>query len=149
MKTDFHNKDFPFSLALKWRLRWTRKWPVREVFTLRFCRATLKVWPVKCMQSIPYIISCRWHLLTSIWKYSVILVIAESLAISIHKLLEYSRSDERDQLEIDRSQSFCLLQSFCYNPTLVKWLCYYIVKLLLVFKTNAMAIRQVLNKLYD
>ena len=27
MKTDFHNKDFALSLALKWRLRWTRKWP--------------------------------------------------------------------------------------------------------------------------
>ena len=47
------------------------------------------------MQSFPYIISCRWHLLTSIWKYSVIFIIAESLAIwSIHKLLEYSRSDK-------------------------------------------------------
>ena len=28
MKTDFHNKDFAFSLALKWRLRRTRKWPI-------------------------------------------------------------------------------------------------------------------------
>ena len=28
MKTDFHNKDFALSLALKWRLRWTRKWPI-------------------------------------------------------------------------------------------------------------------------
>ena len=32
-----------------------------------------------------------------------------------HKLLEYSRCDKGDQLEIDRSQSFCLLQSVCYN----------------------------------
>ena len=30
MKTDFHNKDFALSLALKWRLRWTRKWPIRS-----------------------------------------------------------------------------------------------------------------------
>ena len=28
MKTDFHNKDFALSLALKWRQRWTRKWPI-------------------------------------------------------------------------------------------------------------------------
>ena len=28
MKSDFHNKDFTLSLALKWRLRWTRKWPI-------------------------------------------------------------------------------------------------------------------------
>ena len=33
------------------------------------------------MQSIPYIISCRWHLLTLIWKYSVIFIIEECLAI--------------------------------------------------------------------
>ena len=48
---------------------------------------------------------------------------AERLAISVHKMLEYSRSEEGDQLGIDRSQSFCLLQSVCYNPTLVIWLC--------------------------
>ena len=29
MKTDFHNKGFALSLYLKWRLRWTRKWPVQ------------------------------------------------------------------------------------------------------------------------
>ena len=29
MKTDFHNKDFALSLDLKWRLRSTRKWPIR------------------------------------------------------------------------------------------------------------------------
>ena len=29
MKTDFHNKDFTLRLALKWRLRRTRKWPIR------------------------------------------------------------------------------------------------------------------------
>ena len=28
MKTDFHSKDFALSLALKWRLRGTRKWPI-------------------------------------------------------------------------------------------------------------------------
>ena len=30
MKTDFHNKDFALSLALKWRLTWTRKWPIER-----------------------------------------------------------------------------------------------------------------------
>ena len=30
MKTDFHNKDFALSLALKWRRRWTRKWHRKE-----------------------------------------------------------------------------------------------------------------------
>ena len=30
MKTDFHNKDFALSLALKWRRRWTRKWPIHK-----------------------------------------------------------------------------------------------------------------------
>ena len=45
------------------------------------------------MQSIPYIISCRWQLLTLIWKYSVIFIIEECLAIWLfHKLLKYSRS---------------------------------------------------------
>ena len=76
---------------------------VRKVFTLRFCRATLNVWPFKrnifllCKEMVKSfvtnIISCPWHLLASIWKYSVIFIIAdmdESLAIwSIHKLLEY------------------------------------------------------------
>ena len=28
MKTDFHNEDFALSLALKWRVRSTRKWPI-------------------------------------------------------------------------------------------------------------------------
>ena len=32
MKTDFHNKDFALSLDLKWRLRGTRKWPIRARF---------------------------------------------------------------------------------------------------------------------
>ena len=32
MKTDFHNKDFALSLALKWRLRWTRKWPITTLW---------------------------------------------------------------------------------------------------------------------
>ena len=27
-ETDIHNKDFALSLALKWRLRRTRKWPI-------------------------------------------------------------------------------------------------------------------------
>jgi len=35
MKTDFHNKDFALSLALKWRLRWIRKWPIHSA--LPFC----------------------------------------------------------------------------------------------------------------
>ena len=100
----------------------------RIVLEIRFCRATLKVWPVKwnlfflfkeiVMPFVTNIITCPWHLLTSIWKYSVISIIAESLAIwSIHKSLEYSRSGKGDQLETDRSQSFCLLQSVCYNYT--------------------------------
>ena len=28
MKTDSHNKYFALSLVYKWRLRWTRKWPI-------------------------------------------------------------------------------------------------------------------------
>ena len=30
MKTDFHNKDLALRLSLKWRLLWTRKWPIRR-----------------------------------------------------------------------------------------------------------------------
>ena len=30
---------------------------------------------------------------------------------------------ELDQLEIDRSQSFCLLLSVCHYPALVEWFC--------------------------
>ena len=30
---------------------------------------------------------------------------------------------ELDQLEIDRSQSFCLLLSVCHSPALVEWFC--------------------------
>ena len=71
------------------------------------------------MSFVTNIISCPWHLLASIWKYSVIFIIAdmdESLSIwSIHKLLEYSRSDKGYQLEIYRPLSLCLLQSVCYN----------------------------------
>ena len=68
------------------------------------------------MSSVTNSITCQWHLLTSMWKYSVIFISAESVAIcSIHKLLEYSRCDKGDQLEIGGSQSFCLLQSVCYK----------------------------------
>ena len=31
MKTDFYNKDLALSLALKWRLTWTRKWPINSI----------------------------------------------------------------------------------------------------------------------
>ena len=31
MKTDFHNKDFALSLALKWRLKRTLKWPIANL----------------------------------------------------------------------------------------------------------------------
>ena len=31
MKTDFHNKDLALNLALKWRLTWTRKWPINSI----------------------------------------------------------------------------------------------------------------------
>ena len=48
MKTDFHNKDFALSLALKWRLRWTRKWPISShlVWFLFFFPAALLEWPL-------------------------------------------------------------------------------------------------------
>ena len=60
------------------------------------------------MSFVTNIISCPWHLFTSSWKYSVTFIIAVSLVID-------SQNDKGDQLEIDRSQSFCLLQSVCYN----------------------------------
>ena len=116
----------PILLEIHWRDMSSSIAGVGNFLTLRFCRATLKVWPVKCNLFLLFkemvvtryynIISYPWHLLASIWKYSVIFIIAESLAIwSIHKLLEYSRCNKGDQLEICRSQSFCLMQSVCYN----------------------------------
>ena len=47
MKTDFHNKDFALSLALKWRLRWTRKWPIGHRHLLTVPRMTLMVGQLK------------------------------------------------------------------------------------------------------
>ena len=38
MSSRRENKDFALSLASKWRLRWTRKWPIRNVsFFLSLC----------------------------------------------------------------------------------------------------------------
>jgi len=97
---------FCWTIRLYWtNLIWnplimTRLWVVMQLLEFeRFSRYTVLEGHVESlvsqMQSFPYIISCRWHLLTSIWEYSVILIIAESWAIwSIHKLLEYSRSDK-------------------------------------------------------
>ena len=38
-------------------------------------------------------------------------------------LIDSRRTKELDQLEIYRSQSFCLLLSVCHNPALVEWFC--------------------------
>ena len=55
----------------------------------------------------------------------MIFIIAESSAIrSIDQFARvFTMTKELDQLEIDRSQSFCLLLSVCHNPALVKWFC--------------------------
>ena len=41
MKTDFHNKDFALSLDLKWRLKWTRKWPITCLLPLNIIKISL------------------------------------------------------------------------------------------------------------
>ena len=59
MKTDFHDKDLALSLTLKWRLRWTRKWPIVALLVLIIfqssCRwATWSVLHGSCPSSFPY-----------------------------------------------------------------------------------------------
>ena len=41
----------------------------------------------------------------------------------IARVFDHDLTKELDQLEIDRSQSFCLLLSVCHNPALVEWFC--------------------------